>query len=106
MQYTHLCDLHTKEPLSLVEEYSLILAVLQIFHHSPDFIGSLGSLAKISPASKPCHNHLHVYICKDKPTCLHSQYSLHFVNAYMYMYMKQRFLHRCNNKLGGGSKST
>ena len=55
---THLSDLHAKQPLSLVEENTLTLAVLEVLHHPPDLIGCLSSLTKVGPPSKPCHNHL------------------------------------------------
>ena len=55
---TDLSDLHGKEPLSLVKENTLTLAVFQVLHHSPYFIGCLSCLTKVCPTSKTCHNHL------------------------------------------------
>ena len=55
---TDLSNLHGKEPLSLVEENTLTLAVFQVLHHSPHFIGCLSCLTKVCSPCETCHNHL------------------------------------------------
>ena len=55
---TDLSDLHAKQPLPLVEENSLTLAVLQVLHHSPHLVGCLCRLTEVCPPGESSHNHL------------------------------------------------
>ena len=47
--HTYLCDRHTEQPLSLVVQLSVLLTLLQLFHHPPHFVGRLCSLTQVSP---------------------------------------------------------
>ena len=49
-QSTHLRDWEVEEPLSLVAESCLLLALFQVLHQPPDFIGNLTSFVKVCTA--------------------------------------------------------
>ena len=51
-------DLHLKQPLSLVVECGLLLALLQLLCDSTHFISCLCSLANVSSPWEPSHNQL------------------------------------------------
>lgn len=54
----YLCYGQTEQPLPLVVEHSLCMAVFQILDHPSNLVSNLSSLAKVCTASETSHDHL------------------------------------------------